>query len=427
MSKTFALSIGIDLYEDKRIAALRYAESDAKAMSTVLKALCPGEDAVQLLTGKAATRRGIELAVSWLGKASSAEDTVIFYFAGHGSPDILSANLSARSNYLVCWDSVADDLFATAVPMDRVREWFAYRLRARGIVALFDCCFSGAAGGRTFSFGTTRAPYRGDPYEGIAGEGRAILSATGANELALEDEEVQGGVFTCYVLDFLLHTRSGVRPGLASVDELYVYVHDAVMKHSSALGSMMKPGYKAELRSPLYLKVADDSVRRNLRLEKPVFPWRYVENSSPDQDDALTTLMRSAEEFNSKRRNQRIRPDALRALNLRGVDCRAVVFSQMDLSGAELHGADLSGCDAQDANFKGAHLQNTLLRGATLRNACFDDCLIYDSEFTSSDLRGASFRGATMRRVTLRKCRWDSGMLDEADLDETTSVSMTEG
>jgi hypothetical protein len=85
----WAVIVGISSYKDSRIEGLRYAAADAQAFHNWLVSQKGGRYApsrVRILLDSEATSRNIRNALfNWLGQVLE-EDTVMIYFAGHGSP-----------------------------------------------------------------------------------------------------------------------------------------------------------------------------------------------------------------------------------------------------------------------------------------------------------------------------------------------------
>ncbi|MCK7469824.1 MAG: hypothetical protein MZU95_02755 [Desulfomicrobium escambiense] len=70
----------------------------------------------------------------------------------------------------------------------------------------------------------------GDGYlERVAGgRGKVIITASSANEVSVEKDELQHGVFTYYLLEGLRGKADTDRDGMVTVDEAYRYVYDQV-------------------------------------------------------------------------------------------------------------------------------------------------------------------------------------------------------
>src|SRR5436190_8003639 len=128
---------------------------------------------------------------------------VLFYFSGHGTPTKLGG-------YLVTQEGEMGD---PGLRMNDIVELCA-QSKARQIVLLFDCCFSGAAGNIAPS--TSSIDNQAQLREGVT-----ILAAAGADQVAME---VGGhGVFPSLVLGALRGGAADVR-GDVSAASLYAYV-----------------------------------------------------------------------------------------------------------------------------------------------------------------------------------------------------------
>lgn len=143
--------------------------------------------------------------------AAQAEDVLLFYYIGHGLVNL------------------ADELFlATAVTTDREVMLPAEALsfaavrgvlsasRARHVVVVLDCCFSGRARGVS---GAAAA----DAFELTNVQGSYLLSATSANELALAPEGEQYTTFSGVLLEFLRNGDPAAPRGL-TLDDAYRYL-----------------------------------------------------------------------------------------------------------------------------------------------------------------------------------------------------------
>lgn len=131
MSRLLAIIVGCNYADGRRQAlpALHAAESDARRLSAFLQTapLVNGEvSMLTLLTGASATTLNIREAVQRTLAAHTPEDTLLFYFSGHGQQ---------TGDGLVLYSADAD-------------------LHARELLALFDtnapvrmildCCHAGA-------------------------------------------------------------------------------------------------------------------------------------------------------------------------------------------------------------------------------------------------------------------------------------------
>ncbi len=186
-----AAFIGIDRYRDSQVGDLNGAVRDARALWAVLSDSIDGIDA-RLLTDDGATFAAVGLALDETLDAATAADVVLISFAGHGTPD----------HRLVVADTSATDIPNTTLTMENLAERFR-RTRARAVVLLLDCCFSGGAPARVIDFGVVPRAV-GTPLNDVAGVGRVLFAASAANQPALEDHQTRHGLFTKAILDHLL-------------------------------------------------------------------------------------------------------------------------------------------------------------------------------------------------------------------------------
>jgi hypothetical protein len=257
----WAVVVGISEYEHKRIPKLRYAASDAEAMYTYLTTRGGyAKDRVVLLTDTTPmkpTLLNIKRALGdFLARRAGRDDTVLIYFAGHGAPEIDSGGLEADglAKYLVPQDGDPDSLYTTALPMEELQRVFT-RIQAERIVTLLDTCYSGTAGGRTFSRAQVRAAGLNDQFLDrlTRSRGRVIITASGPNEVALELPELRHGLFTYYVLEGLRGKADRNGDGLVTVSELYEYVEDQVDRAARLAGGRQRPLMKGEIEGTLPL------------------------------------------------------------------------------------------------------------------------------------------------------------------------------
>jgi uncharacterized caspase-like protein len=257
----WAVVIGVGTYTNAAIPRLRYATKDAEAMYRFLttKGGYP-RDNVLLLTDTAEqkpTLQNIRRALGeFLYRKPGRNDTVLIYYAGHGAPEVDAAGHEADglAKYLIPTDAEPESLYSTALPMDEIQRIFA-RIPAERIVMLLDTCYSGTAGGRTFMRQQIRAGSINDQFlERLTrSKGRVIITASGANEVALESAELGHGIFTYFLLQGLGGQADRNGDGVVTVSELYEYVEEQVDRKARAVGGRQRPLMKGEVEGTLPL------------------------------------------------------------------------------------------------------------------------------------------------------------------------------
>ncbi|MBJ2152982.1 DEAD/DEAH box helicase [Paracoccus sp. IB05] len=184
--------IGIDRHSDPFIGDLTGASRDATALWAVLS------DSIAdlhgpLITDDAATLAALRDVLDTTLGAADEDDVVILGFAGHGTQD----------HRLVLHDTNVADLPNTTLGMDELAQRFR-ETRARAVILLLDCCFSGGAPARVIDAGLVPRDAVAFPLVDVAGQGRILFAASAADQEALEDPQSRHGLFTKAVIDVLV-------------------------------------------------------------------------------------------------------------------------------------------------------------------------------------------------------------------------------
>ncbi|MEU8512482.1 transporter substrate-binding domain-containing protein [Kitasatospora sp. NPDC048722] len=217
----FALVVATARYTDPALRQLRAPARDADQLSEVLADPRIGGFAVTRVVDR--TAQEIRLAAEEFLTGRDPEDLLLVYLSCHGLVDV------RRKLYFAATDTVKTRLAATGVES----QWLLDLMedcRARRLVVILDCCFSGA-----FSHGL-----KGDEDLALGerlrgqGRGRVVLTASRGSEYSWEGEplsgtEPPGSVFTTAIVDGI---RSGAadedHDGYVSVDDAYAFAFDRI-------------------------------------------------------------------------------------------------------------------------------------------------------------------------------------------------------
>jgi helicase len=188
----------------------------------------------ELLIGSDATRPEIERRFQQLAEVDP-DDVVVVSFSGHGS----------ETHELVTYDADLYHLAASCIPLDLLTEWFR-AIRARRLVCILDCCFSGAIGAKVLQVESKpRALRSADSLlEQLASDGRPILTASTADQPAYENPRLGHGLLSHYLLQTLQGAEEVRSTGKVAIYRLLEYVTARVMHTASSL-------YRADQRPTL--------------------------------------------------------------------------------------------------------------------------------------------------------------------------------
>lgn len=159
VKKIYALLVGIDNYD--RVRKLQGCVNDVKAVGRYLTNNTDFKAEIRELTDAAASRSGVADGFrNFLSKATK-DDTVLFYFSGHGTQekaDPIWDETDEALECIVCHDggtAKASQFLLT----DKELRFLIYELSTKTkahIVTIFDCCHSGD---NTRNAGSTEANY----------------------------------------------------------------------------------------------------------------------------------------------------------------------------------------------------------------------------------------------------------------------------
>jgi hypothetical protein len=249
----WACVIGISKYNVAR-PNLKYAAADALSFyEYLIRDLGVPKDHIWLLLDEQATQFRVKEALGEFLKSKAGEtDQIIIYFAGHGAVEDnpQSPDGDGLSKYLLTWDTDPGKLYSTGFPMDEVANIFS-RIRAERKVFIADTCYSGASGGRTI-FTRSRRTTISDNFLNRLSEGKGwvVLAASKPNEISIEDEKIEHGVFTFFLLKGLRGEADYDNDSFITIDEIYSYLSKKVPE---ATGQIQHPVKKGDVEGRLIL------------------------------------------------------------------------------------------------------------------------------------------------------------------------------
>jgi hypothetical protein len=252
--EVWAVVIGINKY--RKFPHLKYSVNDAREFYRYLVEVnqVPKEN-IWLLLDEEATLENIKSILgTQVRRKAGKDDMVIVYLAGHGATERDAGSLDGDGleKYILPYNADPKDLYASAMPMGEVARIFQ-RISSERLVFISDTCYSGASGGRTVPITGIRANLSETFLDRLSqGKGRMILTASDANEVSMEKDEFQHGVFTYYLLEALRGQGDLDGNGIITLEEVYHYVSTKVPQ---ATGQDQHPVKKGEMTGQIVLGV----------------------------------------------------------------------------------------------------------------------------------------------------------------------------
>lgn len=191
-----AVFIGVNRHEDPSFSELVGARRDATALWALFSDTVEGLTTRLLLDDRATHEAASEAILSTLSSAN-ADDVIVISFAGHGTPD----------GRLAFFDTNSVDLPGTALSMTVLAESFK-STKARAVLLILDCCFSGQAPARVLE--AAALPRSTVPFTDISGDGRILLAACATHEAAWEQPGSGHGLLTYAVICVMSQTSGAI-------------------------------------------------------------------------------------------------------------------------------------------------------------------------------------------------------------------------
>lgn len=211
----WAVIVGISNFQNPKYN-LHYSAKDAMDFRQFLiKEQNFREDHIVTLIDQQATRANIMSAFGsrWLPNVAEPGDLVVIYISTHGTPSSVD---NGGRNYVVAYDTDANDLYATAVDMDELSRRIKEGVKTDRALIVLDTCFSGGSipGSRSLNrvanFDLTNFP---------VGKGHLIISSSSPNQASWESKQFQNGIFTHYLIEALRSNRGDVQGAFPLLQE----------------------------------------------------------------------------------------------------------------------------------------------------------------------------------------------------------------
>jgi hypothetical protein len=243
---------------------LRYADSDAKAVTEVLRSLGGLRDEDTVLV-PAVTRASLEAGFDRLKQAVAGaaggrvRRELFVYYSGHSNEEGL---LLGREQ----------------VAYDELRRWIA-QTDADVRIAILDSCASGALIRQ--KGGSRRASFLQDAS--TAARGHAFLTASAADEAAQESDRIGGAFFTHFLVSGLRGAADTSRDGRVTLSEAYNFAYqETLLRTERTVGGPQHANYDIQMAGTGDLLVMTDlrATGAGLLIDETVAGRLYVRDAS---------------------------------------------------------------------------------------------------------------------------------------------------
>lgn len=242
-----ALLVAIGDY-DRAVSGLPPLKYPVADITPIASALKKDGFEISILTDRSATAGAVREAIGELGKAlDKGQGTFLFYFSGHGFR-------TGTENYLATFGTTASDLANQGLSVSEL-EKLLVATGAKRRMAFIDACRNDPEGARAVAGAGARPRSFGDLKDS---EGLRVMYSTAPGEVSYEDEELQHGVFSYFLLDGL-NGKAAKPDGLITFDDLFGYVTKQMKSYGIAKRRVQTPYQSGESTGDFLLAAVNTS------------------------------------------------------------------------------------------------------------------------------------------------------------------------
>lgn len=277
-SRKVAVLVGVGKYPTRsRIGELKYPPRDVDLLAQVLEK--QGYTVVALKDGEA-TREAVRNTLKDVGEVlERREGTLVFYFSGHGweVEDKTASGLTIKRNLLATVDAGSDNLAGSGLPVDEVIERLQATRAKRRVIWIDACRNEPGRSVASRTFGTLDKA-----------EGTRVLFATRPGRVSYENDQLQQGVFSHFLVR-ALRGEAGGPDGLVTYDDVAAFVSENVENFGLRVGVAQVPYEGGEYRGDFLLA-------RNAGSSPTVVPSSVVPISPRAPVDRARQLLEKAKD-----------------------------------------------------------------------------------------------------------------------------------
>lgn len=245
--KYHILSIGISKHQNPE-ANLQFANKDAADFFALFTQNVSNIGYKKLLTDNEATLSAIQTALgSELQNQVGVDDGFVLFYSGHGA--LAPEKDDTFTHYLVPFD-VTEDIPNSSIPVEYIRGIFD-KLNCKSKLFFVDSCFSGAVNSKSYGPSYKAIKSIKKLSDEISGEGSVTFTACKDDEKSIEDEKLENGVFTSFLLSELQERKKGEK---FSIIDIFTPIAEKTSEYTEKTYHFKQtPTFNGKLKEVLYL------------------------------------------------------------------------------------------------------------------------------------------------------------------------------
>jgi uncharacterized protein YjbI with pentapeptide repeats len=417
--KRKALIIGISKYDhNNKFKDLEFCENDANEVCNILKDQGYDIPENRLLVGRVEWLNMRDAIIEFFtDKRLKSDDTLFFYFSGHGHLD----NDTGRT-YLATSEIDPQRPERRALRFDDLTAFFNESNSER-IVAVLDCCYSGAleigGGGKGEEAAKSE---KGEEIASLAnvsmrktaerliksGQGKCVLASSLEEKLSFKMEGQPYSTFTFFLTQGLRGANGECvdSNGYVTPELLGSYVNKKMEELPIV---KQKPIRKIEVTGLLILAHHPDLEEGELQVFQRDYLLQLLKDGKINDFNEIRTKDKNHSRLDFYSVD-------LSGSSLRSINLKAAKLSKARLSGADFLEADLSGALLLDVDLSSANMSNANLSSTDLSKSNLSGAKLSGADLSSANMSNANLSGAKLSDTKLFLANLSSLDLSSTDL-----------
>jgi uncharacterized protein YjbI with pentapeptide repeats len=319
--------------------------------------------------------------INFFRKNAITEDTLVFYFSGHGIPDGYGGHFLASSDINI---NIPEENGYRFSDLEDITKKSA----SNKIITILDCCFSGAAeaAGAKGNEQDIANDARAKMEETFQGEGKCVLASSLGNQASFKMNGQELSTFTYFVKNGLAGGNGEAvdKEGNVTIGTLNFYVYKKMMNYNKNQKPITKSKISGEIVLAKYPDLAIKDLSNmsfdELQAKNPDLAKKYIKIKSFDE----LLMEEKVEEFNVKRKES-----DYSLLSLNGLKLENRILEGIILKNSELQNFDFTFTFLTDVDFSNSKIINSKFNHALLTRINICNSTILNSDLSETDLSDA--------------------------------------
>ena len=419
-----ALIIAVSDYDDlPPQKQLPFCKNDGEVIYDILTKQGYQISSSNKLVGRVTGQQIRKCMIDFFRRDANSEDTLLFYFSGHGMPDGYGGHFLASSDINI---NIPEENGYRFSDLEDITK----KSNSIRIITILDCCFSGAAEapGAKGNEQDIANDARAEIDKKFQGDGKCVLASSLGSQASFKMRDQDLSTFTYFIKNGLAggNGDSVNRNGEVTIGTLNNYVYKEMLNYNKNQKPIANSKISGDIVLALHLEFAVNEK------EWKRMSFEALQAKAPDLAKRHTGIWSLEEllseekvgEFNFKRTESNFGLFSIHGLNLEkrileGIIVKNSIWENADFRFTFLANADFSNSKILNSKFNHAILIRTNICNSTILKSDLSDTDLKNSYLIETDCSNSSFSNSYMNYCILIGANLSGANLSGATLSNS--------